>query len=197
MKKCLLLHLSVESVVDYLAEILRHLRNEDFSQIFQHAGFMISNQMSTRDREAINKTMSGFLKLIFPDGGANADELEELLFLAVKSRKRVKDQLKRIDNTYPETDFYFVGPDEKKCLVTTLEEDEYPSFYFKSRAVDPEGDACDAEGAKDKAAETINPAVAKETGLAEVDASRAGPLEGHLVYREDRKGVTFENLFGS
>ncbi len=184
-------------IVDYLAEILRHLRNEDFSQIFQHAGFTISDQMSTRDREAINKTMSGFLKLIFPDGGANADELEELLFLAAESRKRVKDQLKRIDSTYPETDFYYIRPDEKKCTVTTPEENEYPSFYHKRRAIDPEGDTHEArKGDKEVESENIYPAATKGPKFEGAEASRSGPSEGHIVLKEDRKGVTFEKLFG-
>ena len=85
-------------IVDYLAEILRHLRQEDFSQrLDQH--FRISEKISTRDRDAIYKTISGLLKLIFPNGGETKGDVEELLRLAMESRKRVKDQLVRIDST--------------------------------------------------------------------------------------------------
>ncbi|HAG70932.1 MAG TPA: BREX system Lon protease-like protein BrxL, partial [Gammaproteobacteria bacterium] len=74
-------------IVDYLAEILRHLRSEDFSNLIdQH--FTISEKISTRDRDAIYKTMSGLLKLIFPNGGATSDDIEELLRLSMESRKR-------------------------------------------------------------------------------------------------------------
>ncbi|MGO7501210.1 BREX system Lon protease-like protein BrxL, partial [Rhizobium ruizarguesonis] len=52
-----------------------------------------------RDRTAISKTMSGLLKLICPDGSQTEAEVEELLRLAVESRKRGKDQLARIDST--------------------------------------------------------------------------------------------------
>src|SRR5690606_28293802 len=82
-------------IVDYLAEILRNLRQEDFSHRFQ-AFFKLSEKISTRDRDAIYKTMSGLLKLLFPSGGENEAEVRELLELALESRKRVKDQLTRI-----------------------------------------------------------------------------------------------------
>ena len=51
---------------------------EDFShRPDQH--FKISEKISTRDRDAIYKTMSGLLKLIFPNGGETAEDVEELL----------------------------------------------------------------------------------------------------------------------
>ncbi|WP_204348774.1 hypothetical protein, partial [Klebsiella pneumoniae] len=46
-------------------------------------------------------------------------------------RKRVKDQLLRIDSTYPDTDFSFTGRDGRKVSVTTLEQTEYPDHYHK------------------------------------------------------------------
>ena len=56
-------------VVDYLAEILRHLRNQDFSdQYNQH--FTLSSDISTRDQDGINKTFSGLMKILFPQGDA-------------------------------------------------------------------------------------------------------------------------------
>lgn len=49
----------------------------------------------------------------------------------MESRKRVKDQLARIDSTYPEVDFHYVGLDGQKRYVTTVEEEEYPQFYHR------------------------------------------------------------------
>ena len=123
-------------IVDYLAEILRHLRSEDFSNrgdVF----FKVSQQISTRDRDAIFKTLSGYLKLLFPDGGETEAEVEDLLRLAMESRKRVKDQLTRIDSTYPDVDFHYVGSDGAKRAVTTVEEEEFPQFYHLKPALDP------------------------------------------------------------
>ena len=51
-------------VVDYLAEILRHMRNEDFSNRYKEF-FTLSADISTRDRDGVNKTFSGLMKLLF------------------------------------------------------------------------------------------------------------------------------------
>ncbi len=48
-----------------LAEILRTLRNHDFSQLYADRFHLLSN-ISTRDFDAINKTFSGLMKILFP-----------------------------------------------------------------------------------------------------------------------------------
>ncbi|QTR48789.1 BREX system Lon protease-like protein BrxL [Candidatus Thiothrix anitrata] len=108
-------------VVDYLAEVLRHLRNQDFSDQYK-AHFSLSSDISTRDRDAVNKTFSGLMKILFPHGGASREEVEEILTLAMEGRKRVKDQLFRIDTTYPAVDFSYSGAAGNSIRVTTLEE---------------------------------------------------------------------------
>ncbi|WP_223428379.1 BREX system Lon protease-like protein BrxL [Tateyamaria pelophila] len=182
-------------IVDYLAEILRHLRNDDLSLVYQEAGFKLGSQISTRDRDAINKTMSGFLKLLFPDGGASETEIEELLSLAIESRKRVKDQLKRIDSTYPATDFHFVRPSGDQCSITTLEEDEYPKFYYKNLASEDDGEDVDVIETDHSSTGTATPDGSDKADGA-VDAVKALPREGHIVVKENRRGITFEKLFG-
>ncbi|ADM09200.1 hypothetical protein PB2503_05637 [Parvularcula bermudensis HTCC2503] len=181
-------------IVDYLAEILRHLRSEDFSNRPDEF-FSISPKVSTRDRDAIYKTMSGFLKLVFPAGDQTEAEVEELLRLAMESRKRVKDQLARIDSTYPEVDFYFVGSDGEKHAVTTVEEEEYPQFYYKgSRSEhDGEGDPSTAQGEKQRTSgeQTAPPSEGQHSVIGGVALE-----EGHHVYAENRKGVSYDKLFG-
>jgi ATP-dependent Lon protease len=115
-------------VVDYLAEILRYLRNQDFSDRYM-AHFTLSPDISTRDRDAVHKTFSGLMKVLYPSGKASTQDIEELLRFAVECRKRVKDQLLRIDTTYPEVDFSYQTSDGRNIPVTTLEEVEYPTHY--------------------------------------------------------------------
>ena len=43
-------------VVDYIAEILRHQRNQDFSNKY-NGHFELSPDIATRDRDAINKNI--------------------------------------------------------------------------------------------------------------------------------------------
>ena len=84
-------------VVDYIAEILRHQRNQDFSNKY-NGHFELSPDIATRDRDAINKTFSGLMKILYPTGEQTADEIEEVLRFSIECRKRVKDQLMRLDN---------------------------------------------------------------------------------------------------
>lgn len=181
-------------VVDYLAEILRHLRNDDFSDRYKDL-FTLSSEISTRDRDGVNKTFSGMMKLLFPAGNATEAEVEEVLQLAIEGRKRVKDQLLRIDSTYPDVDFSFTARDGRKVTVKTLEETEYPAFYHK-RAGHDAGEAESQKPATDGAgsAAAAAAAPAADNG-AEAKAEPAGPQPGHRVFSENQKGVTFADLF--
>ena len=148
-------------IVDYLAEILRALRNHDFSDRYtQH--FTLASDISTRDRDGINKTFSGLMKIIYPQGEASKEEVEELLRCAIEGRKRVKDQLMRIDATYSKVRFVYEDKAGKSYAVTTLEESEYPGHY--NRVV---GDGSEP---------TVN-----DEGSPQVDASALEPTDRKSV----------------
>lgn len=177
-------------VVDYLAEILRHMRNDDYSNRYQGL-FSLSSDISTRDRDGVNKTFSGMMKLLFPSNNATETEVEEILHLAMEGRKRVKDQLLRIDSTYPETDFSFTARDGRKIIAATLEETEYPQYYHK-RAVRLEEPEPSVNPGSNAAGIPAAPAAPAAT---EVKAKPVDPREGHRVFSENQKGVTFADLF--
>jgi len=123
-------------VVDYLAEVLRALRTRDYSQVYTDH-FELSRDISTRDRDGINKTFSGLMKLLFPDGEASKENIEELLIFAIEGRKRIKDQLMRIDSTYPKVRFSFIDRANKtERIIKTLEEEEYPEYYAIRKPTD-------------------------------------------------------------
>lgn len=178
-------------IVDYLAEILRHLRAEDFSHRPDRY-FTVPVQTHIRDRAAISKTMSGLLKLIFPNGGETEAEVEELLRFAIECRKRVKDQLLRIDSTFEAADFHYIASDGAKRAVTTLEEEEFPQFYHRRStgddgAAQPEIVPILSEPAS-TASSSAAPAVAAAPAFA--------PKPGHVVFTENRKGISFDKIFG-
>ncbi len=179
-------------IVDYLAEILRHLRQEDFSNR-PDLHFKVSEKISTRDRDAVYKTMSGFLKVIFPAGDETADDVEELLQLALESRKRVKDQLFRIDATYPDVDFFYTGSDGEKRRVQTVEEQEFPQFYYLKPALDPKQQDQSTDAVDDDIIEVeYEPRETSETSA----PAKPRTEEGHHVFAENRKGVSYDKLFG-
>jgi ATP-dependent Lon protease len=117
-------------VVDYLAEILRSLRNYDYSHKYT-TYFDLFEDISTRDRDGITKTFSGLMKILFPDGEASKEDMRLLFEFAMEGRKRVKDQLMRIDDTFSGVTFgYQEKENESRVLVRTLEEGKYPQFYY-------------------------------------------------------------------
>lgn len=120
-------------VVDYLAEILHNQRDEDYGAAFERY-FTLSSTLSTRDRDAVRKTFSGLMKLIYPSGNATLEQMEPLLRCAIEGRKRVKDQLCRIDLTMAEVDFsYTRAGSADPIAVRTLEETDYPDLYWRDR----------------------------------------------------------------
>lgn len=86
-------------ITDYIAAVLHALRNDDrTSMLKDYAKF--DGSLSERDHLAIRKTFSGLLKLLYPDGKLTDEEAFELIDFAAESRKRVKDQLYIIDETF-------------------------------------------------------------------------------------------------
>lgn len=163
-------------VVDYLAEALRTMRDHDFSDRYSEY-FTLSADISTRDREGINKTFAGLMKLMYPHGEASKTEVEELLAFALEGRKRVKDQLMRIDATYQKVNFAFYDHENREYQVKTLEEKEYSAFYYNRNLC-----------------EDTAPEVKSETPSGSV--AKMELREQHVTVQENQRGVSFEALFG-
>lgn len=86
-------------ITDYIAAVLHELRNKDLTSMLKdYAKFDPS--LSERDHLAIRKTFSGMVKLLYPDMKMTDEEAYELVDFAAESRKRVKDQLYVIDETF-------------------------------------------------------------------------------------------------
>ena len=82
-------------IVDYMAEFFREMRKRSFSDAIDKY-FKLGNNLNQRDVIAVRKTVSGLLKLIYPNGEFTRDDLEEILKYALVGRRRVKEQLKKI-----------------------------------------------------------------------------------------------------
>jgi ATP-dependent Lon protease len=86
-------------ITDYIAAVLHELRNTDWTgRLNDYARF--DGSLSERDHLAIRKTFSGMMKLLYPDGVLTDEEAYELIDFAAECRKRVKDQLYLIDETF-------------------------------------------------------------------------------------------------
>ena len=91
--------------------------------------------LSGRDITAVNKTVSGLLKLLYPDPAMEVpdDELEALVRIALESRRRVKEQQKRVfKSEFRNTHFsYAMGEDGVEKFVSTPE-------LHSDEAIDPD-----------------------------------------------------------
>lgn len=82
-------------IVDYLAEFLREMRKRSYADSIDKY-YKIGNNLNQRDVIAVRKTVSGLLKLLYPHGDFGKEAVEKCLRYALETRRRVKEQLKKI-----------------------------------------------------------------------------------------------------
>lgn len=82
-------------ITDYLSEFLKELRKDNYSDIADKY-FRLGNNFNQRDTIAVRKMISGFMKLVYPDGEASKEEVKEIIDISLELRRRVKEQLKKI-----------------------------------------------------------------------------------------------------
>ena len=111
-------------VSDFLSECWSRLRDQSRISQLQNRVFF-GGSLSGRDTNAVNKTVSGLLKLIYPGQNAEVaeDDLEWAVRIAMEARRRVKEQQKRIGAAeFRNTHFsYVLGTDGIEKFVSTPE----------------------------------------------------------------------------
>lgn len=196
-------------VVDYIAEVLKHLRTEDFTGLYKPF-FEISSEVSTRDQTGFEKTFSGLMKILHPDGKASKEEIAELLEFAMECRRRVREQILRIDDTFRTNDFIYRDLETgQEVTMMTPEEKQYPAFSglrpLSSEADINRAEPAPGEGGQPAASKTTasvasngesppSPAVAAEVAPQPPEPSKL--KEHHLVVPENSKGWSYRRLFG-
>jgi len=112
-------------VSDFLSECWSKLRSANRVSVMQ-GRVHLGGALSGRDIEAVNKTVSGLTKLLFPDPEATVpnEDLEWIVRMALESRRRVKEQQKRCFlSEFRNTHFsYTMGPDGFEQYVSTPEQ---------------------------------------------------------------------------
>lgn len=82
-------------IVDYLAEFFREMRKRSFADAIEKY-FKLGNNLNQRDVIAVRKTVSGLMKLLYPHGQFDKEDVRYCLEYALQVRRRVKEQLKKI-----------------------------------------------------------------------------------------------------
>jgi len=111
-------------VSDFLSECWTQLRNQSRVSALQNRVFF-GGSLSGRDINAVNKTVSGLLKLLYPGSESVIpdEDLEWAVRIAMEARRRVKEQQKRIGAAeFRNTHFsYVIGEDGVEKFVSTPE----------------------------------------------------------------------------
>lgn len=161
-------------IVDYLAEILKSLRKEDRTHDYSKY-FELSSSITTRDKTSIAKTFAGLIKILYPDNVFTESDAKEILDFAIENRKRVKDQLRKMDETFEEVDFSYVSKiTGEHHPINTLEEIENGLKTPNKNSV-----AIDTEVSKS----------------VEINQFQLEP--GQKIIRDNQSGISYDNAFGS
>ncbi|MBF0398179.1 MAG: protease Lon-related BREX system protein BrxL [Desulfobacterales bacterium] len=109
-------------IVDYLAEFLREMRKRNFSDAIDKY-FKIGNNLNQRDMISVRKTVSGLLKLLYPDSEFDKTAVKRCLTYALESRRRVKEQLKKIGGMeFYDVHFSFIDNETLEEKFVTIPE---------------------------------------------------------------------------
>jgi len=111
-------------VSDFLSECWTRMRQTSRLSVLQ-GRVHLGGALSGRDIEAVNKTVAGLTKLLFPDPAMPVpdEDLQWIVRLALESRRRVKEQQKRcLKSEFRNTHFSFtIGPEGVEQFVSTPE----------------------------------------------------------------------------
>ncbi len=120
-------------ITDYLSEFFREMRKRSFSDAY-HDYFKLGHDLNQRDTIAVNRMVSGLVKLVYPDGNFDKEDIREILTLALESRRRVKEQLKKIGGMeFYDVNFSYIDLEEDRDYPVGVEEQA-------SSTLIPEGD---------------------------------------------------------
>ncbi len=111
-------------VSDFLSEVWSRLRSGNRISVIQNR-VHLGGALSGRDIEAANKTVSGLVKLLFPNPEMpiSDGDLELIVRLALEARRRIKEQQRRVfKSEFRNTNFsYTILPDGVEQFVATPE----------------------------------------------------------------------------
>lgn len=109
-------------ITDYLSEFFREMRKRSFTDSYIKY-FRLGHDLNQRDTIAVERMVSGLVKLIYPDGDFDKEDMREILTLALESRRRVKEQLKKIGGMeFYEVNFSYVDIEENRNYPVGVEE---------------------------------------------------------------------------
>lgn len=108
---------------DFFSEILKSQRkNTHYDAIDKY--FTLGAHLKQRDSKSVRRIVSGFIKLLHPDGEYTKEDVREYLVIAMEMRRRVKEQLKRIGGMeFWDTNFSYIDKETQDEIFVGLPEE--------------------------------------------------------------------------
>lgn len=187
-------------ITDYIAAVLHALRNDDRTAVLKNYA-KFDGSLSERDHLAIRKTFSGMMKLLYPDGKMTDEEAYELVDFAAEGRKRVKDQLYVIDETFNAEPAKFKYLNLKTGIeinVETLEKVSNSLIIPLNSTTDTDtGELTDADIQPVKEGILYNYLNGEGASVSQTVKRPRIPLlqEKSMTFRMGQTGVSYEKLF--
>lgn len=109
---------------DYFSEALKSFRRVTYTDALENY-FSLGSHLKQRDTKPVKKTVSGFIKLLHPDGDYTKEDVREYLVIALEMRRRVKEQLKRIGGMeFWDTNFSYIDKETQEEHFVGLPEEK-------------------------------------------------------------------------
>lgn len=109
-------------ISDCFSEFCHAMRKYDFTNSFSEY-FALNSSFNTRDDTAVKRTFSGLAKLIYPDENINKEEARELLEYSIECRRRVKEQLRKMNpSEYSDVNLGYIDNDTGEETIIYLPE---------------------------------------------------------------------------
>jgi len=138
--------------------------------------FSYGSQLKRRDTKPVEKTVSGLIKLLHPDGNYTKEDVREYLIWALEMRRRVKEQLKRIGGMeFWDTNFSFIDNDTQEEIFVSVPE-ERGSGLIENSPLAP--GVCYTATSDGNKVSLIKIEIAKMPGSGKIDIRGSVSLEG-------------------
>lgn len=117
---------------DYFSEVLKSQRKSTYTDVLDKY-FSLGSHLKQRDSKSVRRIVSGFIKLLHPDGTYTKEDVQEYLIIALEMRRRVKEQLKRIGGMeFWDTNFSYIDKDSQEEYYVGLPEERGSSLIENS-----------------------------------------------------------------
>ena len=188
-------------ITDYLSEALHYLFVHDSDYVgFVNARLKKGDNIEGRDNRALQKTISGFIKLLYPTGQPTDEEFDEIVEYAIEGRRRVKEQLnkRKPDEEYANINMSYINAKGEKVVVY-CPESKYSEATQNPRKADgctipTEEESNEVNASTDNIACDISTEV-KITKEPKDDIIPQGPQPKSLDIRHGDTGYSYDNLF--